>query len=153
MKMMRDLLSRWLPVVLWCLAIYTFSESSWFTGANTAHVLQVILSYWPFGGGEEEGPSFLNFLIRKAAHLTEFGILAVLVWRALFPRKVAYIGAWLFATAYAATDEWHQSFEPGRTATPKDVAIDSCGALIALVIVFVCCRWRKARHRSLQRGV
>ncbi|WP_184318737.1 VanZ family protein [Geobacillus subterraneus] len=150
---MRDLLSRWLPVVLWCLAIYTFSESSWFTGANTAHVLQVILSYWPFGGGEEEGPSFLNFLIRKAAHLTEFGILAVLVWRALFPRKVAYIGAWLFATAYAATDEWHQSFEPGRTATPKDVAIDSCGALIALVIVFVCCRWRKARHRSLQRGV
>ncbi|OQP05204.1 teicoplanin resistance protein VanZ [Geobacillus sp. 46C-IIa] len=150
---MRDLLSRWLPVVLWCLAIYTFSESSWFTGANTAHVLQVILSYWPFGGGEEEGPSFLNFLIRKAAHLTEFGILAVLVWRALFPRKVAYIGAWLFATAYAATDEWHQSFEPGRTATPKDVAIDSCGALIALVIVFVCRRWRKARHRSLQRGV
>jgi VanZ family protein len=149
----KDLLSRWLPVILWCLVIYTFSESSWFTGANTAQVLQVILSYLPFGGGEEEGPSFLNFLIRKAAHLTEFGILAVLVWRALFPRRASYIGAWLFATAYAATDEWHQSFEPGRTATPKDVVIDSCGALIALVIVFVCRRWLKARHRSLHRGI
>ena len=80
---MRAFLSRWLPVILWCLVIYSFSESSSFTGANTAHVLQVILSYLPFGGGDEEGSSFLNFLIRKAAHLTEFGILAALVWRAL----------------------------------------------------------------------
>ncbi|TRY37203.1 VanZ family protein [Geobacillus sp. LEMMJ02] len=150
---MRNLLSRWLPVILWCLVIYTFSESSLFTGANTAHVLQVILSYLPFGGGDEEGPSWLNFLIRKVAHLTEFGILAALVWRALLPKRFAYAGAWLFATAYAATDEWHQSFEPERTATPKDVAIDSCGALIALLVVWGCRRWLRTKHQAVKRGV
>ncbi|GAD13449.1 vanZ family protein [Geobacillus kaustophilus GBlys] len=116
-------------------------------------MLQMILSYLPFGGGDEEGPPFLNFLIRKAAHLTEFGILAALVWRALLPKRFAYAGAWLFATAYAATDEWHQSFEPGRTATPKDVAIDSCGALIALLIVFVCRHWLRTKHCAVKRGV
>ncbi|MED4300144.1 VanZ family protein [Geobacillus stearothermophilus] len=150
---MREFLSRWVPVILWCLVIYSFSESSWFTGANTAHVLQVILSYLPFGSGDEEGSSFLNFLIRKAAHLTEFGILAALVWRALSPKRWAYAGAWLFATAYAATDEWHQSFEPGRTATPKDVAIDSCGALIALLVVWGCRRWLRTKHQAVKRGV
>ncbi|AGE23811.1 putative phosphotransbutyrylase [Geobacillus sp. GHH01] len=150
---MRAFLSRWLPVILWCLVIYSFSESSWFTGANTAHVLQMILSYLPFGGGDEEGPSWLNFVIRKAAHLTEFGILAALVWRALAPKRFAYAGAWLFATVYAATDEWHQSFEPGRTATPKDVAIDSCGALLALLIVWACRCWARTKHRAVKRGV
>ncbi|BDG37604.1 hypothetical protein PcaKH15_35100 [Parageobacillus caldoxylosilyticus] len=95
----------------------------------------------------------LNFIVRKLAHLTEYGILAVLVWRALSPKRTAYAGAWLFATLYAMTDEWHQSFEPGRTATPKDVAIDSCGALIALMVTFFCMRRRKKKHDLTKQGV
>jgi VanZ family protein len=35
------------------------------------------------------------------------------------------------AIAYAASDEWHQSFVPGRTATAEDVAIDGIGVALA----------------------
>jgi VanZ family protein len=150
---MKKKLVSWLLVIVWCIAIYCFSEFSWFTGENTKRVLDTVLSYLRFGGGEEEGPSLLNFIIRKLAHLTEFGILAVLVWRALSPKRAAYVGAWLFATVYAMTDEWHQSFEPGRTAAPKDVAIDSCGALLALIGVFLYMRWKKKKHDPAKRDV
>lgn len=150
---MKTNIQRWIPVIVWCILIYCFSESSWFTGENTKRVLDMVLSYLPFGGGKGEGPSLLNFIIRKLAHLTEFGILAVLVWRALEPKRMAYAGAWLFATVYAMTDEWHQSFEPGRTATPRDVAIDSCGALIALMVTFFCMRRRKKKHDLTKQGV
>ncbi|KYD11305.1 VanZ family protein [Saccharococcus caldoxylosilyticus] len=150
---MRTNIQRWIPVIVWCMIIYCFSEFSLFTGENTKLILDMILSYLPFGGGKEEGPSLLNFIVRKLAHLTEYGILAVLVWRALSPKRTAYAGAWLFATLYAMTDEWHQSFEPGRTATPKDVAIDSCGALIALMVTFFCMRRRKKKHDLTKQGV
>ncbi|GGJ76465.1 VanZ family protein [Anoxybacillus voinovskiensis] len=127
---------RWVLVLGWCIVIYCFSEFSVFTGANTERLLRHLLAYWPFGSQGDGGASPLNFLVRKSAHLSAFGILAVLVFQALLPRRWAYIGAWVFAAVYAATDEWHQSFEPGRTAAVTDVAIDACGALIALCIVF-----------------
>jgi VanZ family protein len=150
---MKTNIQRWIPVIVWCILIYCFSESSWFTGENTKRALNMVLLYLPFGGGGGEGPSLLNFIIRKLAHLTEFGILAVLVWRALEPKWMAYAGAWLFATVYAMTDEWHQSFEPGRTATPRDVAIDSCGALIALIVTFFCMRRGKKKHDLTKQSV
>lgn len=150
---MRTNIQRWIPVIVWCIAIYFFSESSWFTGENTKRVLDMVLSYLPFGGGREEGLPLLNFIVRKLAHLTEFGILAVLVWRALEPMRLAYVGAWIFATVYAMTDEWHQSFEPGRTATPKDVVIDSCGALVALIGVFLYMCWKKKHHGRMEQNV
>jgi VanZ family protein len=150
---MKTNIQRWIPVIVWCIAIYCFSEFSFFTGENTKRILHMILSYLPFGGGKEGGPSLLNFIVRKMAHLTEFGILAVLVWRALAPKRAAYVGAWLFATVYAMTDEWHQSFEPGRTATPKDVAIDSCGALLAVIGVFLYTRWAKKKHDPVKHDV
>jgi VanZ family protein len=48
--------------------------------------------------------------------------------------------ALLIAAAYAATDEWHQSFVPSRTAAFDDVLIDSTGALIGLSLVFLWCK-------------
>ncbi|MCL6616334.1 MAG: VanZ family protein [Anoxybacillus ayderensis] len=134
---------RWVLVIGWCIVIYCFSEFSVFTGANTERLLRHLLAYWPFSSQGEGGASPLNFLVRKSAHVTAFGILAILVFRALLPRRWAYVGAWVFAAVYAATDEWHQSFEPGRTAAVMDVAIDASGALLALVVVWM---WRRVRH-------
>lgn len=144
---MKQNFQRWCLVVLWCLVIYCFSEFSLFTGENTKRVLEAVLSYLPFGRGGDGTSSPLNFIVRKLAHLTEFGILAVLVWRALEPMRLAYVGAWIFATVYAMTDEWHQSFEPGRTATPKDVVIDSCGALIALLCIRLYMYWKRKKNK------
>jgi VanZ family protein len=53
--------------------------------------------------------------------------------------------AWLAAAIFAVTDEFHQSFVPSRTASPVDVMIDSCGAMIGLII----CLMFAARGRSV----
>jgi VanZ like family len=68
---------------------------------------------------------------RKVVHFLEYALLAFLWWRALRTRirgRHAALAAFLLASLYAATDEWHQSFVAGRHATPVDWAIDTAGA-------------------------
>jgi len=76
--------------------------------------------------------------IRKLAHLTEYAVLALLVWRALsVPGQRARRAALLTLTicfAYAVLDETHQVLVPGRTGSPIDVAIDTLGAALGLCI-------------------
>lgn len=78
--------------------------------------------------------------VRKAAHMTEYAILACILLGNLlqYPvlRKRAYLWAWAGATVYAATDEFHQLFIEGRSGEFKDVCIDSTGALIGLLVVW-----------------
>jgi VanZ family protein len=68
------------------------------------------------------------------SHPIEYGVGAVLVCRALEGERrrpltlSIALAATLFATAYGVTDEYHQSFVPGRTADPADVAKDLAGA-------------------------
>ena len=72
----------------------------------------------------------VQLVVRKCAHLTEYAILAALLFRALRMFGVAFIAA----AAYAALDEFHQSFVSSRTASPWDVAIDCLGAMIGLML-------------------
>lgn len=71
----------------------------------------------------------------KVAHALVYGVLAGSWWWALSPRLPAPIGraAWtlLLTCGYAASDEWHQSFVPGRDASLADLAADVVGALVA----------------------
>lgn len=75
---------------------------------------------------------------RKMAHLIEYGFLAFLTAQALRagnrPRRVVLGGALLFCVLYAASDEFHQSFVPGRYAKVRDVALDALGAALTLSI-------------------
>jgi VanZ family protein len=80
----------------------------------------------------------LDFLIRKAGHMAVFGILALLLWRALATTTVwRRPWAWALALAvlYAATDEFHQGFVAGRHESAVDVGIDAAGAIIAVAAV------------------
>lgn len=79
----------------------------------------------------------LDVLLKKAAHFIEYGILAALFWRALALLRQIWLGAWLLAALYAASDEWHQSFVPGRQPSPSDVLIDAFGAATALLAIYV----------------
>ena len=78
----------------------------------------------------------LDFLVRKAGHIAVFGILALLLWRAL-AGTTAWRRPWapalVFAVLYAMTDEFHQGFVAGRHESAVDVGIDAAGALIAVV--------------------
>lgn len=81
----------------------------------------------------------LHLVSRKLGHITEYGILAALFWRAL--RRLASLQKPILFTLvlcgcamFAASDEWHQSFVPGRTAFAGDVLIDILGAFIGISI-------------------
>jgi VanZ family protein len=69
-------------------------------------------------------------VLRKAAHMTEYALLAVLLFRALGDELLAFFGAIL----YAASDELHQAFVRGRHGTPVDAAIDSIGVFVGLTV-------------------
>lgn len=85
----------------------------------------------------------IHYYVRKAAHMTEYFLLAIAVSFPLYVYRVR--GFWLFMLAgiicvgFAGLDEYHQSFVGGRTPALKDVGIDSIGALIGILLVQLFC--------------
>lgn len=82
-------------------------------------------------------PNFgaIDLSIKKAGHMLGYGLLALSYWRGLkFDKKHIWL-AWLMSIAYAATDEFHQSFVAGRHPSVVDVLLfDGIGSGIALWI-------------------
>jgi len=77
--------------------------------------------------------------IRKYAHIFEFfclGLAAHLFFDALPCGKLRLLWAWLFCLLYAASDEFHQLFVPGRAGRVTDVCIDAMGFTAG---VLLCC--------------
>jgi VanZ family protein len=75
---------------------------------------------------------------RKLIHMSEYGLLCLLWWRALrevTPRRAALVLAFSVSLAYAGTDEFHQTFVHGRHGTPVDVAIDAVGMVVAAALI------------------
>jgi len=79
-------------------------------------------------------------VLRKLAHMVEYGLLFAL-WRRALPGASAWAAA-AIAIGYAVTDEVHQSFVEGRHGTPVDVAIDSAGVAVGWLAL----RWLEARR-------
>lgn len=99
---------------------------------------------------------FLDFTVRKAAHMFVYFILGcsmTLLIGQVVALKVISLYSWqvgllsfLFCFAYACSDEWHQTFVPGRDGNIRDVAIDGIGFCFAILLVLLCKRivkWRK----------
>jgi VanZ family protein len=84
----------------------------------------------------DSGLGVIDFVGRKLIHFAEYGLLCFLWWRLLRTGTDpggAALFAFLLSTLFAASDEFHQSFVEGRTATAVDWAIDTAGAaLVAL---------------------
>ena len=92
----------------------------------------------------EEMPSFggLDFSIKKFGHAFGYALLALSYQRGLGGKRPWL--AWLMAVAFAATDEFHQSYVSGRSPSPWDVLLfDNLGALAGLWV----------RHRFAKRKV
>ena len=93
-------------------------------------------------------------LVRKCAHLTEFAVLALLFWRAFRKPVRNAPRPWLWAEArlallctmlYAAGDEFHQLFVASREGKVSDVLLDTSGAALGLLALWIVRRWRKLR--------
>src|SRR5262249_40946729 len=94
----------------------------------------------------------LNRLARDCAHVSEYaGLFLILRWASskTFGRKSDWLHAppaLFLPVFYAVTDEWHQTFVPGRTASVGDIGLDALGAVLGLVIWFVVHRYRARRR-------
>jgi VanZ family protein len=84
----------------------------------------------------------LHLCVRKAAHPAEYAIFAFLLGESSkeppFPwHQRRLLGRFLIVVVYSLTDEYHQSFVPGRTASLSDCGIDSVGGAMGMLVYYV----------------
>jgi VanZ family protein len=112
-----EVVRRWFVVVVWMGMIFALSATPSLAS--------------PFE------PAY-DFILRKLAHLTIYAVLTVLLFRAfrlhLANRAYAWLLAGLVAAVYACSDEWHQTFVPGREGSLRDVGIDTLGIASAYAL-------------------
>ncbi len=81
---------------------------------------------------------FLDVLVKKGGHMLGYGLLAAAYLRGLTgggkASRVRVLSAILMAALYAATDEFHQRFTPGRTPSVSDVGVDTVGAILGATL-------------------
>ena len=115
--------SRWLPPLLMMLVIFWFSAQP-----------------------ASEMPTFewAERVVKKGGHMIGYGLLALAYWRAFGLKEEKRWLAWLLAVLYAVTDEFHQSFVPGRNSSMWDIVVfDNLGALIVLWLMHYFIRVRR----------
>ena len=119
-----NILFYWLPPLVWMALIYYGSAQP--TLPSLSH-------------------SLLDSLLKYGAHFVEYAVLAALWYRAIysrFPHPKIQPLALLIVVIYALSDEFHQSFVPGRSATWQDVAVDVIGGASALLVWNIVQQWR-----------
>lgn len=129
----------WMPVIVW-MALIFIGSTDVLSAEHTSRFLVPILR-WLDPQISWAALNAIQTIIRKLGHVTEYAILAGLMWRALrggmvWKSKTSILFAivWIACAVFAASDEFHQSFVPSRTSSFHDVMIDICGALIGLSI-------------------
>ena len=109
----------WLPVIIWALVIFSFSS------LPTKKVSDFYLQ---------------DFLLKKSAHVVEYAIFATLFYRALVAYgvfvKMAGGYSVIISMLYGVSDEFHQSFTPGREPRGRDVVFDTIGAVLAIYLIW-----------------
>lgn len=140
----------WLPVLIWMALIFSASSD-----ANSfEHSSRIIapLLHWLFPQMPDDTMYLIVLVVRKCAHLTEYAVFALLLWRALRKPVKNDPRPWIWREArlvllivalYAASDEFHQIFVPTRTAQVSDVFIDTAGGAASLLALWIIGRWRK----------
>jgi VanZ family protein len=127
----------WLPVISWMCLIFWMSTDT-FSAENTSSIIKPVLLFL-LPKISSQTLDMIHGFIRKSAHVTEYFVLGLLLFRA-FRRGSREPGAlrWSFFSAlvvliYAASDEFHQSFVSTRTASLIDVGIDTAAGILAQV--------------------
>ena len=106
----------WLPVVLWAGVIFLLSSLP----------INKVTTF-----------SWMDFVIKKTAHVVEYAIFYWLSFRAISEKgrkleKKMFVLPLIMGIFYAFTDEWHQTMVPGRQGTLRDVGFDTIGLMLSL---------------------
>lgn len=134
--------------VLWMAVIFAYSaqpgdesgETSIWAGMMFGKIFVPDFEDW----SEEKQVEFaekIDHPVRKVAHFTEYTILGFLIAVAYVDndkkRYKKFLVPWLFGSVYAATDEFHQRFVPGRNGNIFDVMLDSSGVAFGVCLVLL----------------
>ena len=133
---LRDFARYWMPVVIW-VVILAVNSTDLMSAQHTSRFIEPFMR-WLNPNISVDSIVAVQLFVRKAAHVTEYAILAALLLRgfsrANSRRAFVWLGvAWLVALSCAGLDEFHQSFVASRTGSPVDVMIDGTGALIGIL--------------------
>jgi VanZ family protein len=124
-KKFLSIVPRWVPPLFFMIVIFIFSSQP---GDNL--------------------PNFLSWdrVIKKMGHAIGYGLLALSYFHYLKYDKGKYWLAWLMALVFSVTDEFHQSFVPGRHPSAIDVLVfDNFGAMFGLLLYFMVKSFRASR--------
>jgi len=138
------LLRAWWPALVWSSLIFLASTDA-LSSDNTSRVIVPALQ-WLIPSLSPDTVEFVHHLIRKAAHFVEYFIFFLLVYRGVRAGRKGFhwswgLIAWAIAALYSLSDEFHQIFVVSRGPSLWDSLIDSTGALVALLILFVLYRY------------
>jgi len=133
-------------IIIWMISIFTFSGQQGTESGNTSRQFTVAIIKMMTGKSLELEDPFvagIQLFIRKMAHFTIYAIGGFLIMNYAYSfeknmkQKILYCT--VFGGCYAMTDELHQFFVPGRSASILDVVIDTTGVFVG-VIVYVALR-------------
>ncbi|MBK9449537.1 MAG: VanZ family protein [Bacteroidetes bacterium] len=141
-----------LPAIVWMGMIFSLSNQP---GGGSGALSRLIMSYLAKFGIDFQAwfGEHAVWVLRKCAHFTEYMILFFLLMLAFsvrWERKTARWWALLGTFLYAASDEFHQLFIPGRVGDVFDVMIDTSGGLFGLVLISL---WWWMRSSKKETGI
>jgi VanZ family protein len=134
--------------------IYGSSTSSFASPTTSRFIVPVL--HWLLPGASPETIGLLHEFARKSVHFVNYFILSLLLFRAFRAQNKGWALRWsvlavLLAASYAATDEYHQSFEAGRGPSAMDTLLDTAGASAAQVVVWSFLCWYRQGEPVAQR--
>jgi len=126
-----------MPLLVWLLTMFSFSTDMMSSVETSRFIVPLLTFFLPgLSAGEIE---LWHGVIRKCAHVTEYFILAMFLYRSLkfeHPDLVdAKLRTIVFVVLVALMDELHQGFTASRTASLADVGYDGLGGLLALWLI------------------
>lgn len=146
-----------LAVVFWILSGVCMGLIFWFSSreaGQSAHQSEIILKIVRAIFGEN---AFSDFIVRKAAHFCEFALLAFLFnFALLYTTGKKHIPLGIVLTSlYAASDEFHQLFVPGRSCQASDWLLDICGGTagaIFFIVIFLIIKYIKVKTERTEKN-
>lgn len=145
----------WVLIILWMFIIFIFSSQNSEDSSKLSRgfLRNFILWFLPKNINQDT-IDFLEYILRKCAHMTEYAVLAILISIQLRLYRV-FEAEWkkiwtavILVMVYAATDEFHQLFVGGRSGQVTDVLIDTCGGIAGAFIIYLIYKFKNIRKKE-----
>lgn len=155
----------WLPAILIMVMIFFFSSKPADESARSSMpIADAVLKIYEITFGtdiqnetRDEWIMRADHIVRKTAHFLEYALLSAAIAFPLWIRKyrgIRLILLSVFAAAlYAAADEFHQLFVPGRSGQIKDVLLDTAGAAFGAAVCHIAVFLAALRKAGVKKKV